>query len=64
MTQNSLQTECPNCHTRFRVTDEQLGVAKGKVRCGHCMEITDYIPNPQNGLRTVNGFATNSALNS
>lgn len=39
MTQNSLQTECPNCHTRFRVTDEQLGVAKGKVRCGHCMEI-------------------------
>ncbi|MGF2734163.1 DUF3426 domain-containing protein [Marinobacter sp. DUT-1] len=39
MTQSSLQTQCPKCHTRFRVSDEQLGVAKGKVRCGNCMEV-------------------------
>lgn len=39
MTQSSLQTQCPKCRTRFRVTDEQLGIAKGKVRCGNCMEI-------------------------
>ncbi|WP_309043880.1 DUF3426 domain-containing protein [Marinobacter sediminicola] len=43
MTQSSLQTECPKCHTRFRVTDEQLGLAKGKVRCGHCMAVFNAI---------------------
>ena len=39
MTQSSLQTQCPQCETRFRVTDEQLGVAGGKVRCGSCMKV-------------------------
>lgn len=43
MTQSSLQTQCPKCLTRFRVTDEQLGVAKGKVRCGHCMDVFNAI---------------------
>ncbi|MBC7183701.1 MAG: zinc-ribbon domain-containing protein, partial [Marinobacter sp.] len=43
MTQSSLQTQCPNCQTRFRVTDEQLGIAKGKVRCGNCMSIFNAI---------------------
>lgn len=39
MTQSSLQTQCPQCETHFRVTDEQLGVAGGKVRCGSCMNV-------------------------
>src|SRR5690554_1475724 len=39
MTQSSLQTQCPKCDTRFRVTDELLGVAGGKVRCGTCMNV-------------------------
>jgi predicted Zn finger-like uncharacterized protein len=43
MTQNSLQTQCPHCQTRFRVTDEQLGIAKGKVRCGNCMEVFNAV---------------------
>lgn len=43
MTQSSLQTQCPNCETRFRVTDEQLSVARGKVRCGNCMNIFNAI---------------------
>ncbi|WP_417567320.1 DUF3426 domain-containing protein [Marinobacter sp.] len=43
MTQSSLQTQCPNCQTRFRVTDEQLGIAKGKVRCGSCMSVFNAI---------------------
>lgn len=43
MTHSSLQTQCPNCQTRFRVTDEQLGVAKGKVRCGNCMSVFNAI---------------------
>ncbi|MBW4934569.1 DUF3426 domain-containing protein [Marinobacter sp. F4206] len=43
MTQSSLQTQCPKCQTRFRVTDEQLGIAKGKVRCGNCMAVFNAI---------------------
>jgi len=43
MTQSSLQTQCPKCHTRFRVSGEQLGVARGKVRCGNCMEVFNAI---------------------
>lgn len=39
MPQNNLQTQCPKCLTRFLVTSEQLGIASGKVRCGHCLEI-------------------------
>ncbi|WP_372972211.1 DUF3426 domain-containing protein [Marinobacter sp.] len=38
---SSLLTRCPHCDTRFRVTGEQLNIADGKVRCGHCMEVFD-----------------------
>jgi predicted Zn finger-like uncharacterized protein len=34
-----LITECPNCSTRFRVTENQLQVATGKVRCGACLTV-------------------------
>jgi predicted Zn finger-like uncharacterized protein len=34
-----LVTECPNCGTRFRVTEGQLEIAAGKVRCGSCLEV-------------------------
>lgn len=43
MPPSSLQTQCPNCQTRFRVSDEQLGIAKGKVRCGNCMAVFNAI---------------------
>jgi predicted Zn finger-like uncharacterized protein len=43
MTQSSLQTQCPNCETRFRVTDEQLSIAGGKVRCGSCLKVFNAI---------------------
>ncbi|MEJ2435946.1 MAG: DUF3426 domain-containing protein, partial [Pseudolabrys sp.] len=32
-------TRCPECKTIFRVTDEQLEAAGGRVRCGHCAAI-------------------------
>ena len=31
-----LLTQCPNCHTTFRITSEILRVANGQVRCGRC----------------------------
>ncbi len=32
-------TRCPKCSTAFRVTQAQLGVAKGSVRCGFCLSV-------------------------
>ena len=36
-----LITQCPNCETRFRVTEAQLQVAHGRVRCGACLSVFD-----------------------
>lgn len=38
---NSLITRCPKCSTAFRVTDDILAMAQGKVRCGQCFHIFD-----------------------
>ena len=41
-----LITRCPNCNTQFRVTESQLAVAGGRVRCGACLTVfqgTDYL---------------------
>ena len=37
--QNTQQTACPKCHSRFTFTRMHLEAAAGKVRCGHCMEV-------------------------
>lgn len=34
----TMKTECPHCHTIFAVTQEQLNLADGMVRCGVCQE--------------------------
>jgi predicted Zn finger-like uncharacterized protein len=34
-------TRCPGCRTIFRVTDEQLALRDGQVRCGHCKHVFD-----------------------
>ncbi|SEG72359.1 DUF3426 domain-containing protein [Marinobacterium lutimaris] len=34
-------TECPSCHSRFRVTQGQLRMAQGQVRCGACLQVFD-----------------------
>jgi predicted Zn finger-like uncharacterized protein len=31
-----MQTRCPQCETVFRVSEEQLALADGQVRCGEC----------------------------
>ncbi|MGD8583497.1 MAG: DUF3426 domain-containing protein [Gammaproteobacteria bacterium] len=46
-----MQTECPNCHTLFRITSAQLEMADGMVRCGFCKEVFD--------ARVVNDFHDN-----
>ena len=34
-----MQTQCPHCDTRFRVTEAQVSMADGYVRCGVCKEV-------------------------
>lgn len=36
-----MQTECPHCHTVFRIAQAQLEMADGMVRCGFCKEVFD-----------------------
>ncbi len=32
-------SQCPNCQTVYRITEQQLTAAKGKVRCGQCQVV-------------------------
>jgi len=34
-----MYTRCPNCKTKFSVSEAQLQVAQGKVRCGSCKNV-------------------------
>jgi predicted Zn finger-like uncharacterized protein len=36
-----MQAECPHCHTLFRITETQLDMADGMVRCGFCKKVFD-----------------------
>ena len=40
---NSQLTQCPHCKASFKVSDEQLNAANGKVRCGACLNIFDAV---------------------
>src|SRR5205823_3568950 len=37
----ALATQCPHCHTTFRVASDQLKLRGGIVRCGACQRIFD-----------------------
>lgn len=34
-----MYTQCPECHTIFAVTPEQLTARQGRVRCGRCQHV-------------------------
>jgi len=36
---DELYTRCPGCTTIFRVTEAQLALREGQVRCGHCRTV-------------------------
>jgi predicted Zn finger-like uncharacterized protein len=36
-----LITQCPACHTLFKVVADQLKISDGWVRCGQCREVFD-----------------------
>jgi predicted Zn finger-like uncharacterized protein len=39
----ALATQCPHCHTTFRVAQDQLKLRAGLVRCGNCKQIFNGI---------------------
>lgn len=41
----ALATQCPHCHTTFRVAHDQLKLRAGLVRCGSCQQIFNGIEN-------------------
>lgn len=52
-----MYTQCPACHTYFRITPEQLQAAGGKVRCGECRQVfhaPDFLTDALSGI-TVDG---------
>ncbi len=42
-TMSEMYTQCPECQTIFRVTAEDLRLADGQVRCGHCTAVFSAI---------------------
>ncbi|REG84315.1 zinc-ribbon and DUF3426 domain-containing protein [Marinomonas pollencensis] len=50
---DSLITRCPKCSTAFRVTEDVLNMAKGKVRCGQCFHIFDAMEASNTPLSTT-----------
>lgn len=38
-----MQTQCPHCTTRFRVTESQVNTADGYVRCSVCKQVFNAI---------------------
>lgn len=46
-------TQCPSCQTSFRVTEAQLTIANGAVRCGSCLHIFNATEHWLDGNRST-----------
>ncbi|HEY6599027.1 MAG TPA: DUF3426 domain-containing protein [Pseudomonadales bacterium] len=67
MAEESLEpliTQCPTCRTRFRVSEAQLEVAAGRVRCGACLSVFTGLDHLElgSGARLRPGENVNEAL--
>ncbi len=66
---SSFITQCPHCETSFNITQAQLKLAKGKVRCGFCLKtfsaleqqlfIEEELETDENFLEDVNSNVEN-----
>lgn len=57
MTDSDIITRCPQCNTAFRVTQNQLAVADGVVRCGSCLAVFKAIDYKSRQGETVTPIA-------
>lgn len=66
-----MQTECPHCHTIFRINESELHKASGQVRCGHCLAVftadnpynTSTYQDTINSLQDDDSHTTDDAVN-
>lgn len=56
-------TQCPSCATKFKVTQEQLSVSEGWVRCGRCEHVFDATEHLLDAQLTKPLTATPAATN-
>ena len=40
---DGLYTRCPHCQTVFRLSEQHLAAANGRVRCGACFQVFDAV---------------------
>ena len=43
-----METSCSQCNARYRITDEQLKIAVGQVRCGECGTVFNALSSLKN----------------
>ncbi len=48
-----MHTQCPDCKTRFLISDDQLRVAQGKVRCSKCHKVFNALESLQKPPQTA-----------
>ena len=51
---NQRCTQCPHCKASFKVSEDQIKAANGRVRCGSCMNIFDAIAYTISELKQAN----------
>ncbi len=51
---DTLQTTCPNCSSIFRMSADQLDLARGQVRCGECMQVFNALLTLENYTGELN----------
>ncbi|MDR2196137.1 MAG: zinc-ribbon and DUF3426 domain-containing protein [Gallionellaceae bacterium] len=49
----SISTQCPQCNTRFRITQAQLDARQGTVRCGVCKAVFNATERLRNDTLTA-----------
>ena len=61
---NTHLTRCPHCQATFKVQDQHLSAAGGKVRCGSCLEVfnaLESLVNPNQGSQKPEPKAASEA---
>lgn len=53
-----METRCLQCNTRYRITDDQLNIAVGKVRCGQCGVVFNALSSLKTYLDSDNPSST------
>ena len=62
-----LATRCPHCQTLFRVTEAQLQLRQGSVRCGSCREVfngSDFLNPPKTVIAEITDSAPEQKIES